>query len=404
MAYYFPPLGGIGSGRTAAFARYLPRYGWEPTVLAPLDGAYFRDPELTFPEDKVVRSRSVEISRAGKRLLRAGGDDVRAAQVGRGKAILRAVARATVYFPDAHVGWYPAAVRDGRRLLERESFDAILSTSVPITSHLIARRLRRVSGLPWVAEFRDPWSENVPGRVAGARAARLERSIAAEAAALVMTSPTWAEQASQRWGRPVSVITNGHDGVPAQSVMSSDGFTVTYLGTYYPATQDLRAAWDALRSLRGSGDGPDRIRFIGELHPQLRAELDAAGLGDLVEVTGFRSHDDALAHLVSSSVLLLAGPRDLASAGHIPGKVFEYLATDLPVVYVGEPGADLADLVRRFDGCRVCGADDPGAVENALRQARGRRRYERDTRMFTRPALAGELARLLDSTQPGGGA
>src|SRR3954451_19672109 len=106
VAYYFPPLGGAGSLRVSGLATHLPEYGWEPTVLAPRNGAYYRDPQIPFPEGRVIRTPSSERSGAGKRVRRAGGSDVRAANVAGGRAALRRVARAGLYFPDAQVGWY----------------------------------------------------------------------------------------------------------------------------------------------------------------------------------------------------------------------------------------------------------------------------------------------------------
>jgi glycosyltransferase involved in cell wall biosynthesis len=403
VAYYFPPLGGIGSVRVAGFAEHLPSYGWDPTVLAPRDGAFHRDPDLSFPEDRVIRSRAVELSRSGKRMLRTGGDDVRPASVGRLGGALRTAARAIAYYPDAQVGWYPAAVRSGRRAMRVQRYDAIFSSSVPITAHLIARRLHRRTGTPWIAEFRDPWSAGLPGRVARARAARLERSLTAETAGLVMTSPSWATRFSEEWGRPVSVITNGQDGVPpAPPASASDEFAVAYLGSYYPALQDLGGVWAAIRHLTEAGvSAPDRVRFIGEPDPAAWSELRAQGLEALVEVTGFLPHDEAMARLSSASVLLLAGPRDAAGTGRgiIPGKVFEYLATGLPILYVGATECDVADLLREFDGCHICAPNDVQGIAAALRESRGRR-HTRDLARFTRRALTGELARLLDATQP----
>src|SRR3954452_12113264 len=93
VAYYSPPLGGIGSLRVSGFASHLPEYGWEPTVLAPRNGAYYRDPHITFPERQVIRTPSMELSRTGKRLLRAGGSDVVAADVVGGRGAVRHVAR-----------------------------------------------------------------------------------------------------------------------------------------------------------------------------------------------------------------------------------------------------------------------------------------------------------------------
>ena len=176
VAYYFPPLGGIGSLRVSGFATHLREYGWEPTVLAPRDGAYYRDPQISFPEHDVIRTPSIEFSRVGKRVLRAGGTDVVAADVGGARAAVRRGARAALYFPDAQIGWYAPALITARRALRERRFDAVFSSSFPITAHLVARRLHRWLKIPWIAEFRDPWSAMLArqGR-SSARAARLER-------------------------------------------------------------------------------------------------------------------------------------------------------------------------------------------------------------------------------------
>src|SRR5829696_5837758 len=193
VAYYFPPLGGAGSLRVSGLATHLPEYGWEPTVLAPRNGAYYRDPQLSFPERQVIRTPSIELSRTGKRLLRTGGSDVVAAEPGEARAAVRNAARAALYFPDAQVGWYAPALGTARRALRERRFDAIFSSSFPITAHLVARRLHRWLKIPWIAEFRDPWSAMLAreGHSAG-RAARLERALVRESARVVMTSPSWA--------------------------------------------------------------------------------------------------------------------------------------------------------------------------------------------------------------------
>src|SRR3954470_3068339 len=158
VAYYFPPLGGAGSLRISALATHLPEYGWEATVLAPRNGAYYRDLEISFPERLVIRTPSIELSRTGKRLLRTGGSDVVPAKPGGTRVAARSAARSALYFPDAQVGWYAPALFTARRALRERHFDAIFSSSFPITAHLIARRLHRWMDVPWIAEFRDPWS------------------------------------------------------------------------------------------------------------------------------------------------------------------------------------------------------------------------------------------------------
>lgn len=397
VAYYFPPLGGIGSVRIASLAQHLERYGWRATVLAPASGAYFRDETLSTEVD-VIRTRSIELSRVGKQLLRAGGTDVDAAEVAGARAALKAVARRYIYFPDAQIGWLPPALVEARRRVHRGEFDAIFSSSFPITAHLVARRLQHRLNIPWIAEYRDPWSAMLPASspILG-RAQRLEAEIARDATALVTVSPSWARMFEQAWGRKVHVIRNGHDGAPADDESADPRFTLAYLGTYYPQTQDLTALWRAVADLNRPGRRVvDAVRLIGTRQSPLMEELENAGIGDLAEPTGYLAHHQAQSELARASALVVAGPRDDRAVlrGHVVAKLSEYLATRKPIIYVGDLEADAAELLAAYPGTHLVAAGDVEAAGKAILSAHGQS-FDRDASNLSRQALGGQLAELL---------
>ncbi|HWW95926.1 MAG TPA: glycosyltransferase [Vicinamibacteria bacterium] len=400
VCYYFPPLGGVGSLRALKFATYLPEFGWEPTVLAPRNGTYFRDPTLAFPEEKVIRTLSLEISRWGKRAVGSTSGDTEPAAVGPLLHRVRAFVRRWIYRPDPQVGWYPFAVHSARRALREGRFDAIFSSSVPITAHVIAARLQRDSGLPWLAEFRDPWSEYLgPQDPRRAAARRLEVAILQKARAVVVPSPEWAELFSAKGAREVAVITNGFDPADFGSPSPRPQFTITHVGSFYPEKQDLSAAWAALALLRESGQAPGlRLRFVGEIDPRLRAQIADHGLDDVLEVTGFLPYRAVLEEMGRSSALLLAGGRDDRPSlkGMIPAKVFEYLATGLPIIYVGDLRTDVAGLLRSHVGCHLVAPGDTEEARQALLQAVAERLVSRELADFTRRELTARLARTLE--------
>jgi glycosyltransferase involved in cell wall biosynthesis len=315
---------------------------------------------------------------------------------------LQRIARDALYFPDAQVGWYLPAVRRGRATARKSGFDVIFSSAYPVTSHLIARHLHRSLALPWVAEFRDPWVDWLPpGYLVQRRARRLELALAREASEIVMTSPSWAALHGRRWGRRVEVITNGYEPLHAIASDPPQDYTVSYLGAYYPSRQDLTAVWRAVKNQQASGHAVvDRIRFIGTLHPYLAEQLTGLGLDGLVEVTGYLPNREARSCLASSTALVVGGPsregEDLR--GHIAAKVFEYLASEVPIIYVGCTTSDTAGILRSFPGCYVHARDDVEGVMRTLEVCQNER-YERDVSLFTDRALTGRLAEVLDRAQ-----
>jgi glycosyltransferase involved in cell wall biosynthesis len=378
----------------ARFANQLPEFGWEPVVLTPGETHHPQDPTLVFPEERVIRSKSVELSRI-RRSTRTAPRGSRAH--GRRQDFSQAVRR-VVFYPDPQIGWYPAALRAGTRSVRRERFDAILSSSVPITAHLVAMRISRRAGLPWAAEFRDPWSDTLPRLPYRGRAAALERKIARKAATVIMPTPTWASHYGARWATDVAVLPNGHDGPQAPSPPEA-GAVLTHVGSYSPRRQNLRALWNALVRLKAEDPAlVPRIRWIGPVDGDAWAELSEAGLAATVEVTGFLPQPEAMRLAGASSFLVASGlvGNDPIARGCVPAKLFEYLATGLPILYIGDGESDAAALLHAHPGCHVVDPSDVDAVLAALEAGRRGETYERDVESLSRRAGARKLAEILD--------
>jgi hypothetical protein len=405
--YYFPPLGGIGSIRAASMARHLPAFGWRPTVLAPRRGFYHLDPSLDDASLDVVRTASLELSRAARRGLGGrGGDDLAPLRPAGPLAALQRLARRWIYRPDAQVGWYPFAVHAGRGLLRERRFEAVFSSSGPVTTHLIARRLALDHGLPWVAEFRDPWTHLVPydSRLRRALDLRLESRLLEDAAAVVTVSEGFAALLRQRGAREVAVVPNGFDPQDYPEGGAPED-VIAYLGTFYPGQQDLETVLDAAGRLIAGGELPaTRLRFVGEYGPELAAAAARAGLAGRWEATGFVPHRAALGHLARARLLILAGVRDRSGddpfvRGWIPAKAFEYVGARRPVLYVGNVHSEVAQLLRREAAAELVDPGDVPATMTALRRllAQGASPPARDLSALTRQHRARQLARVLDA-------
>jgi hypothetical protein len=311
---------------------------------------------------------------------------------------VRSAAQRLLFYPDAQIGWYPGAVVAGSRALRGWRVDAVYSSSFPITAHLVARTLKRRGGLPWVAEFRDPWSPALPRRPHRTRAARLEGAISREADKLIMPTPTWAEHFGAQWEREVAVVPNGYDErIPAKG--SPPTTVMAHLGTYYPGRQSLGTLWRQLADgVRCHRTTAPRIRFVGELSADGRAEIEAAGLAHLIEETGMVPHSEALRLAADSTMLFAAGARgtDAVARGWVPAKLFEYLATELPILYVGDPNGDAGSMLRGLAGCHVVQPSDDRGIRRALEACLAGTRHTRMVEDLTRRAGAARLAAILD--------
>jgi len=398
IAYYFPPLGGAGVQRTLKFVKYLPELGWTPTVVSTSSRVYgARDTTLLgeVPEGvRVVRAPGFPVARWFAILL--------------GKLGLRRL-RLWASWPDGGLGWAPAAFLAVRRELRRERPDVIFSSSAPYGGHVVALALHRLTGIPWVADFRDEWASNPhlaeqPHLLAEA-SRRAERAIARAADRIVVAADYFElEGASPSDPRRVT-ITNGVDAADiaaddAEPV--ADRFRLSFIGTLY-GTIDAAPILEAVERLIADGAvDPERfeLRVVGNVWIPGFAGPDGVPLVQ----TGYVSHDQAVAEMRRSTALLLYVP----AASRAPsGKVFEYLAAERPILCVTRPDNLAATLVREWDAGETAAPDDEQAIATALRSMYERWEAgelraphgvrERVLAHYSRRELTGRLAEVLES-------
>jgi glycosyltransferase involved in cell wall biosynthesis len=214
-----------------------------------------------------------------------------------------------------------------------------------------------------------------------------------------MPTPTWAAHFGRQWGTEVRVLPNGFDAAIPHADAPEGRPVIAHLGTYYPGRQSLRPLWSRLRALadRDPSAAPI-VRFIGELPAAARTELDDAGIGDLVEVTGLVGHDEALRLVASATALIAAGAvgRDPIARGWVPAKLFEYLASDRPILYLSDPAGDASTMLQAAGGCQVIDPADEEALEGALTAALEGSRQARAIEGMSRRERTRDLASLFD--------
>ncbi|HKS39937.1 MAG TPA: glycosyltransferase family 4 protein [Blastocatellia bacterium] len=417
LCYYYPPLGGIGSQRSQKFASYLPDYGWHPIVLTPKQGSYLVDHSLDDGGSKgveVVRTGYIDLSANFKRAAHSNQSH----QNGNGSKsgvmnILKRAVRTWVYIPDGQVGWYPYAVRAGRRAIETENVDAIYSSSFPVTAHLAACRLKLATNKPWIADFRDLWTENHYADYSSAMRKRLDQIIESEllekADCIITVSNAWADVLRRLTGgrRRVEVIRNGFDRSEFASLRRKcpDKWTITYVGNFYGTKQDPSVFFQSLRRVIESRQVKKEdvhLKIVGEPDPYAQEVATGLGLSDITSFTGFVSHGESLAHQVNSSMLLLILHGDKTNLGHVPGKLYEYLGARRPVLAIMPSEFEAARIIRETGAGVTVEAKDTAAIDRCLidsyleyKSASACSMNERDLSQYERRYGAKQLADIL---------
>ncbi len=398
LAYFFPPVAGAGAQRTLKFVRHLVPLGWDATVVSTRSRLYrARDHSLLAEvpaSTRVVRVRALPLAAYLGIVLH--------------RLRLRRL-RSVVVWPDNGLGWSPFALVAALRALQRDRPDVLFSTSSPYGGHLVAMAVAMLTGLPWVADFRDEWSTNPhlaeQPRVLAALTARTERAITARATRVVVAADYFDLAGLPRGDRRRIQIPNGVDeaDLPPSSAPGppADRFVLAHVGTLY----DIRDPTPALRALAAlaARDAIDGRQVVVRLVGNVWLEHFTPPPGLRLESVGYVDHVRAVAEMRAATALLLyVSPASLAPSG----KVFEYLASGRPVLCLARPDNLASRLVREWDAGVVAEPGDMPAIERAILTLWNRWRADglpdqddvraRTLEHYSRRAAAERLAQVLD--------
>lgn len=437
VAYHFPPVGGSGVERTLKHATFLPEHGWEGVVVAPSHSAYrIVDPASVAripPGLEVHRAPSIEpahLRRALRSLVpgrRPAARSSSAATDARGGSAarrsvpgaLRGVANdawaaivPNVFFPDDQLLWVPAAVAAGVGANRTAPVDVVYSSAPPVSGHLAAAVLADILGVPWVADFRDPWMGNAFVRDMPALRRRLgssmERSIVTRADRTVFVTAAWLDRYADRYPHRADRfvhIPNGYDradlGMRGDRAQPNAPFRLIHPGSIY-GERELELLLDgvALALARDPGLRQRlRIELVGWLSArnQAIAAERAAALEPVVTFIGQRPRPEVLAMERTADAGLILIADDPGRENDVNAKLFEYLGLDLPVLAIAPLGESRSILDELGWGLGAdptpAGVADGLASLMALRVPVGPADPEG---RYDRRRLAARLASLLD--------
>lgn len=402
IAFHYPPAYGSGVQRSLAFTRHLRELGWDPTVLT-------------------VNPAAHEVSSDDR--LRDVPRDVRAVRAW-GLDSAQHLALFGRYFPasalpDRWVTWWIGAMWAGLRLCRTQRPDLIFSTFPIATAHLIGRSLHRWTGVPWIAEFRDPMAQDDYPRDPRVWRSykRVEEVTVQEADSLIFTTQGAVDYYRQRYPEVpadrFTIITNGYDEEVFSEVELArcarprdERLVLVHSGLLYPWERDPRPFFEALVRLRKSGFWQRHplkvvLRASGfeEHYRRMLAEFD---VGDLVELAPRSSYRHSIAEMLDADGLLLfqAGNSNF----QIPAKTYEYLRSGRPILAIVDPRGDTANLLRETGEGTIVPISDPGEIATGLERfvevvkvsRNASRKTPSDMAKYSRIQGTRELARVFE--------
>jgi glycosyltransferase involved in cell wall biosynthesis len=429
VSYHYPPMGGSGVQRALKLARYLPNAGWRAHVLTaghahyPLIDASLSDAAV--PELHVHRVRGMEPGGLAASLCRQLYVGLSAPRwVERLEQRLywrldRACSRQLL--PEKELLWAPSAIRRARKLIGRHGIEVIVTTSPPLSAHLVGLWLRRRLGVPWVADLRDPILDNFaydPATRLVDRSFRwIERSVVKQADHCVVTCPELALRLSERYGPSAhgrfTTITNGYDDADAQDAPvrgHGERFVLAHVGALY-RQQSIEPVLQAIRRLlkrRGDVERQLELRLVGSVAAAQMTALRDKG-GRFLNHVGYQDHRAAVQEMAAADALILMTPSTDGGRLCIPAKTFEYLAFGGHIIAVVHHDTALSRLLGEAGNVTLVEPHDAQGLENAIEArfdawqagSRNEHRCAEAVRRYRRDRLAGEYARLLETLVDG---
>jgi glycosyltransferase involved in cell wall biosynthesis len=423
IAYYWPPSGGSGVQRWLKFVKYLPSWGWKPYVFTPANPSFaIRDESLLKdvpPEAEIIRfpiwepyESFFKISGVLNQKKSTGPTDLVATK---NKSLFQRVStfiRANFFIPDPRVFWVRPSVKFLGNFLMENQINTIITTGPPHSVHLIGYRLKKKHPtLHWLADFRDPWSEwgfldslKMTGVVRSLHK-KLEAKVLQYADKIITITPFYVRRFEALSKRKVILLTNGFDEDDFKTLVikSTEKFVVRHVGIVNEKCDPrplMLAIADLLKEDR-EFKTKVHVDFVGEVHSQFKEFVQSSA--DLSSVTTFTPsvpHKQLISLYGESSllILVLTGYKD--AEGYMPGKLFEYLATGLPILGVGPSQGDAAALLNSSGAGQMIEGSDKEKIKLKVKEyflawySGNVRVSKHNVTQYSRRSITGELIEL----------
>ena len=431
LTYYWPPSGGSGVQRWLKFAKFMREFGYEPMIYTAdeaeypsIDESLYRDipPNLTVLRKKVWEPYKLykwfTFQKKGHRINTGFLNKDKKGGLAEKISVW---IRGNLFIPDARKFWIKPSVRYLTRYLKDHPVNVLVSTGPPHSLHLIACKVSERLKLPWVADFRDPWTkiDFYQDLMLGARAnrkhQRLERKVLVSANAVTVISQQMKQQFEEMGCRNIRVITNGFDPedfypanngpaaeTPQPEGEKDQGFSFVHIGSIVPSRNPV-VFWNALSELVRENHDFARdlhVKLAGAIDHSVYRSLEKANLEDRTEIIDYLPHKEAIAVLKNARVLLLLINDTPNARGILTGKIFEYMSSGRPVLAIGPTDGEVAKVLRETGTGQIVDFHDKNGLKNMILDLYGRFREgnlmvtAKNLDRYSRRTLTGKMTEL----------
>jgi galactitol-specific phosphotransferase system IIB component len=363
ICYYWPPAGGPGVQRWLKFVKYLPEFGIEPIVYCPENPNYpIVDESLVneIPKGITIIKQPIKepyalaslFSKQSAKKISSGVIPKAKKQSFIEKAML--YVRGNFFIPDARKNWVKPSVSFLSEYIQKRNIETIITTGPPHSLHLIGLQLKEKLNVKWLADFRDPWTtigyhkDLKLTQSSQQKHAALERQVLNAPDEIIVTSNHTKNEFQTKTKQPISVITNGYDSHKVRVEAKDKKFTLSHIGSLL-SERNPKVLWNVLSELVNENEAFSKafqLNLIGVVSDDVIDTICNSGLKNYVNVVGYVNHDEAIKYQMQSQLLLLIEIDSEDTKAIIPGKVFEYLISETPILAMGPKDADVEQIIK----------------------------------------------------------
>ncbi len=414
IVYYWPPCGGVGVQRWLRFLKYLPRHGWESTVLTTLDGDYPAIDDSLLKdiskELKVIRTKTPTFGglykKSGESKVPYGSLEINAAD-----SLFRKVSiwiRLNLVIPDARKIWNRFAYKAARKELLANRYDAVITTGPPHSTHLIGLKLKKNHNINWIADFRDPWTQmgylkNVKRLKATSYFDKLlENKVVKNSEAIIAASQKIISDLNCSSDK-THLLTNGFDPYDYMEIMKKridDNFNLNYFGTL-PLESNPISVLKAVIQLQEKGITGIKMNFWGNISEEVKEQLNKLDNSGIVKFYQHISHRKAIELMSNSSMLLLLINNVKNNEGIITAKIFEYMGSGITILGVGPKESEPAKILHETGSGKMFQYDEVDKIADHIESVyhlwrKGKETGSKEIDKYSCVNLTRELNTVLD--------